>query len=301
MVFKPLPGRTRLEAIIAAIWIGLIEIGLIAWILNRPVDWLTFVLVMTMMASLIFLVQIVLRAWVIVKMEYWLDRNAVTIYTPLARQIIPIAAIERIIPGHLAQGRSQRWLNWPSPYRWTESPSGRAPFSMQATRPLADCLILDTGQDGAFAISPTDGEAFITALQERRSLGSTRVFSVHKENVSFCATGLGQSRLGTSLLAIGALGMILLFGLLTVQYPTLPDMLAFHYNRQGNPDLIQQKSFLFLIPVIGLLTWLINGLWGLWLACQSESKQPVSAYLLWGGAVTVQLFCLMALSSLLTR
>jgi hypothetical protein len=45
-----------------------------------------------------------------------------------------------------------------------------------------------------------------------------------------------------------------------------------------------------------LLAWLINGLWGIWMAAH---QQPTGAYLLWGGALIVQACSLLALHSLM--
>jgi hypothetical protein len=59
---------------------------------------------------------------------------------------------------------------------------------------------------------------------------------------------------------------------------------------------VRNKSALFLLPGIGLLAWLANGLWGMWMA---HRKQLIGAYMLWGGAIIVQICSLLALKSLL--
>ena len=50
------------------------------------------------------------------------------------------------------------------------------------------------------------------------------------------------------------------------------------------------------ISAIGLMTWLINGLWGLWMAFR---QQRTGAYMLWGGTLIVQICSYMALTSLM--
>jgi hypothetical protein len=62
------------------------------------------------------------------------------------------------------------------------------------------------------------------------------------------------------------------------------------------PDVVREKTALFLLPAIGLMTWLINGVWGLWMAFQ---QQRTGAYMLWGGALIVQFCSYMALTSLM--
>jgi uncharacterized membrane protein len=81
-----------------------------------------------------------------------------------------------------------------------------------------------------------------------------------------------------------------------IQYPSLPDLLVFHYNSDGIPDSIRAKNSLFMLPIIGLLAFLINGAGGVWMAYR---QQRLGAYLLWGGTLTVQLLVLLALLSLI--
>ena len=80
-----------------------------------------------------------------------------------------------------------------------------------------------------------------------------------------------------------------------LRFPDLPDVMAFHYNSDGLPDVVREKAFLFLLPAIGFLAWLTNGLWGIWMAVHD---QRTGAYMLWGGAVIVQVCSLLALNSL---
>ncbi|MEZ4673761.1 MAG: hypothetical protein R2932_05885 [Caldilineaceae bacterium] len=98
------------------------------------------------------------------------------------------------------------------------------------------------------------------------------------------------------LLTLGLLGVLVLFGVLMVQFPELPNPLPVRYTRDGLPELVRDKDVLFRLPVIGLLAWLINGLWGVFMVWR---RQPVGAYLLWGGTIVVQALLLMALRSVL--
>ncbi len=85
--------------------------------------------------------------------------------------------------------------------------------------------------------------------------------------------------------------------MLTISFPNLPDILAVRYNSQGMPEEIREKTALFRLLVIGLLAWSVNAGAGLWLARQ---QQRIGAHMLWGGAIVVQGFLLLALVSLIT-
>ena len=80
------------------------------------------------------------------------------------------------------------------------------------------------------------------------------------------------------------------------QRPSLPDVMTVRYTADGLPEQIREKTTLFLLPVIGLLAWLINGVWGL---IMSARNQQSGAYLLWGGAIIVQICSFLALVSLI--
>ncbi|MBE9508399.1 MAG: DUF1648 domain-containing protein, partial [Chloroflexi bacterium] len=68
------------------------------------------------------------------------------------------------------------------------------------------------------------------------------------------------------------------------QFPTLPLLVPIHFDAAGNPDRLVPRGQSFIIPLIGLLTLLVNGtLGGL-----AYPRERVASYLLWGGAVLVQ-------------
>jgi hypothetical protein len=172
---------------------------------------------------------------------------------------------------------------------------GLANIQMLATRPLEECLLLDTGET-VFALSPRHEEEFLEALQARYRLGPVATPALERMRSTAWQRLFGQDQLGPILLACGLLGTLLLFGILMVRFPNLPDAMAFHYNSQGLPDVVREKTALFLLPAIGLMAWLINGVWGLWMAFRQERT---GAYMLWGGALVVQFCSYMALTSLM--
>ena len=137
---------------------------------------------------------------------------------------------------------------------------------------------------------------FLAALQERFQMGPAIYVKLEQDQAAFLPRFFGESQVGLVLFGLGLLGVLALFGLLMVRFPNLPDQLPFRYASDGTPDLVRSKASLFLLPGIGLLAWLANGLWGMWMAYR---KQVVGAYMLWGGAIIVQLCSLLALKSLL--
>jgi len=289
-------------------WILLIDLALGVWLVRRPVDRISLLLVLGLLASLPVLWRLGLRTLGAFNLDYWIDRNVVIVRWGWQRTIIPLPAIRRVIDGSVdGSGGSaivdlsgNHWSQWPSPYVRPARASGLVGVRMFATRPLGTCLLLDTGETGIFALSPVNNQVFIQALQARAQLGPTLSDKrVRVEGPRLCgqkgpSTPLDRPAL--ALLRMGGVGLAILFGALMVRYPGLPDALPIHYNQDGIPDVVRNKSALFALPLIGTIAFGINGVWGLWLACR---RHPTAAYLLWGGAIIVEFFSLLALFSLM--
>lgn len=290
MIFKALPCRTRWEGLLVLFWLILIQAMLLVWMARRPVDWIKFLLVVVLVASVPLLFYLLQRAWAAFTLEYWMDRNALTLVWSGRKEQVALPAIRRIVRGATVEQDDPPWTQWPAPYIGTGAAGLWQDVRMVATRPLGECLLLET-DTRVYAVSPADVEGFLAALQERFRLGPVRepVDASQSRRFNTGATAL-------VLLGGGLVGAMMLFGVLMIRYPDLPNALAFQYNSDGVPLVVRQKTALFLLPIIGLLSWLVNGAWGVWMVYRS---QVTGAYMLWGGTIVVQLCVLMALISLI--
>jgi hypothetical protein len=295
MSFQPFPDRTRWEGLLAAVWILLADGLFLVWAARRPTDGLRFVLILLAALSLPLLVHVLYRTWAAFTLEYWVDRNAVTVRWANVRHVIPIHAIRQLIDGGIGEVSRPRWLHWPLPWVRRGQAAGLPNLLLCATRPLEECLLIDTG-DVIFAVSPQWRGRFIEQLQESYQIGPALALGDKDLHAALIRPWFGYNRLALTLLGLGLIGVLALFGQLMVEFPTLPSPLTFRYNNEGVPEVVRDKTALFVLPAIGLITWLANGLWGGWLLVR---KQPLGAYMLWGGAIVVQLFSLLALNSLL--
>ena len=294
MVFKPAPHPSRWEGLAAAGGVLLLGVLLLIWLLRRPVDGGSFALLSLLLLSSFLLLHLLYRIWVAFSLEYWLDRDALRIRWATSALVVPLPAIEQLVrDGEVPVVRS--WRFWPTPFvRPLTSAKGKS-WELFASRPPGQCLWLQTA-DALFAISPADPAAFLAALQEYHQLGPSHRLSLRREHPRLCAAPLLADGLSRGLLLMGLAGVLLLFASLFFTYSSLPDLLVFHYSTAGIPDSIRPKQSLFLLPAIGLIVYLINGLAGLWMTCR---QQPAGAYLLWSSTLSVQILSLLALFSLI--
>ncbi len=174
MSVRPLSCRDRWYGVFAILGLVALDVWIVSRILGRPVDGLSFLLGLWVLASLLALASIAYRTFGAFTLEYWIDRDAVTLVWGPTRQIVPIARIERILvgAGFLPTHGSRPW-HWPCRDRRRVVSAGLGVVNAYATRPLAEQLILVTPEE-SFGLSPADPEAFLAALQTRYALGVAR-------------------------------------------------------------------------------------------------------------------------------
>ncbi len=77
---------------------------------------------------------------------------------------------------------------------------------------------------------------------------------------------------------------------LMVRYGDLPDPLPLHFDATGLPDRIESKSGILILPVIGLIVFVSNGLLGVLV----HRRERAATLLLAAGALVVQVLMWLA-------
>lgn len=297
MVFTAKPAPARWEGVAAITWILLFDLLMVVWALRRPIDLLQFLLFLWVALSLPVLIHLAYRTWAAFTLEYWVDRNAVTLRWAHLQQVIPLQSVREIVRGMAwSEAPKANLLRWPMPFLSIAAQPSTQSIHLCATRSPSECIALKT-DTGVYVLSPSDEKGFIETLQERYRLGATQAVQPARVRRTWLASTLSTDPQGLWLLGIGMAGVLLLFAVLTISFPDLPDVLAVRYNSQGLPVEIREKTVLFRLVFIGLLAWAINAVGGAWLASQ---KYQTAAHMLWWGAIVVQVFLLLALISLIT-
>lgn len=292
MVFKPYRTATAWQGLLVCAVLVALDGWLVNKVLNRPLDGLSFALVLAVLVSLPLLAYLAYRTYGAFTLEYWVDRDGVTIIWGPVRYLIPMGDIVRIVRGD-ADGR-RRWWHWPAPWVSQRQSARFGIVRSFATQPPAAHILLVT-EAGAYSLTPARPERFLAALQARHALGRARVRRPATIRPPLRDYPLWQDRLGLALLVAGFALNLIVFAILSWRFPALPDDLPLHFDALGQPDRIGARSALFILPVLGALAWLTNTLWGIW----QYRRQRLASYLLWGGAMVVQVVALVALQGLL--
>ncbi len=295
MVFTASADKTRWEGLLICTWILVADALLFLWALRRPIDWIKFSFIFIAALSIPLLLYWAYRTWMAFTVEYWVERNMVTVRWANERRMIPMAAIQQIIQGGVADLSGGSRLDWPAPFVRPGRGLGLINLTMVATRPLTECLVLEA--DGsAYALSPADGREFVAALQRRAAMGSLGDVEPTPAKSTFMEQAFGARQAGYYLIGAGLIGVLVLVGVLMVNFPSLPDALTLQYNPDGIPIVVRSKSALFVLPIVGFVAWFVNGIGGLFMAGR---EQVTGAYMLWGGAIVVQICSLLALLSVI--
>lgn len=296
MSFKPLSCPGRWYGVLAILAIAALDAFIVRQLLTHSVNGLSFVLALWVLASLAIAAYVGYRTFGAFTLEYWVDRDAVTLVWGSTRQIVPITRIQRVLRASGSQPlHGARPWHWPCPHRRRMRVADLGIVNGYGTSPLAEQVVLVT-DDEAYGLSPADPQGFVDALQQRAALGAARLLEPELLRPPLWTWTLWRDRAALFLVLAGMLGVLVMFGVLCFRFPALSSDLPLHFDATGLPDRIAPKSELFVLPLIGLVAWSINAIAGVWLY---RRVQQGTAYLLWGGALVVQGIAGLALFNLM--
>jgi hypothetical protein len=241
--------------------------------------------------GLLFTISLPLLAlWVywyygLLTLRYYLDRNALEIVCNTSRYVIPMDAIQRIVPGNeVVVAKGFRGVGWPGYLMGHLMLEGLGLMMVQSTEPLERQLVVVT-DSLCYGISPSQAERFLEDFAARRALQPMRHITSSVEYAPFVAAPVWRDRWFWGIATLAILGCVALFGLIFRSYGQLPERIPLHFDARGQVDRIVAKSGFLVVPEIGALTLAINGL----LALILHQHERLGAYLLISMAVVIQI------------
>jgi len=264
---------------------------------SRPLSIGTFIVGMAVLFSLGLVGLIGYWVYGLINSGYALDRNALIIQWGPAEQVIPTHEIERVFTGDEVEGNIQfrggAWIgHWVG---FGEVPDFGQTLFYATVRPQEQVFVATQGL--VYGISPIDRDDFLESLQKRLQMGPTQVMEQSSKRPTMLSWTIWQDWLGLSLWAGSILAILALIGLLCFKFPTLPLLLPLHFDTAGRPDRLGDRVQIFIVPLIGLLTLLLNGVLGGLL----YRRERLVSYLLWGGTFLVQVLVWTATIGILGR
>ncbi len=279
----------------AFVLIMLVDTGLIVLATSRPFGFGTFLTGLAVLFSFGLLTVIGFWSYSLATSRYLLDRNALIVQWGPMEQTIPLHAIERVFTGDELEAEVQLQGGvWPGHWVGYGDIEGLGQALFYATHPPHEQIYLVT-PGLVYGISPINTEAFLQSLHRRMQMGPTQVLEQTSRRPAVLEWPIWRDDLGLSLLGGGLLTLLVLVGFLSYRFPALPLLVPLHFNAAGVPDRFGPRSTLFIIPLIGLLAFLLNS--GLGFLVYRWER--MASYLLWAAAIFVQVLVWAATMSIL--
>jgi hypothetical protein len=255
-------------------------------LIGYPPDVYSAIGLILLVAGLVALPAVITRLYLLATMRYTLlPEGALEIRFGTRYERLPVEAVEEIcsggsIPAVLRENAPGWWYSWSGRVSFPEI---EKPVDWLATSHGSN-LLLVLLKDRMLAISPLDPAGFLRAFSECASQGvMERMDPISIEPpplfMDIFDHSAAASLLGAGLVAVTGLGAFIL-GL----QPSLPASMPFKFSVAGTPIAPGSPIRLIILPIMGGLVWLLNGVLG-WLGWRRNDR--VAAYIMWGTAFLV--------------
>jgi hypothetical protein len=228
-------------------------------------------------------------------LKYQLNRNGLIINYGIRRQQIPLSEIQFITPTQsVASQIDFKGINIFGLYLGRGTLAGHGPLVLRGSAPFRYCTLVVT-PDRTYVISPEKITDIINAWRVRRKMGSTQAWSTTNGFIPQFDFPLLNDGLAWGLLATGLMLLIALLGAISLNYTELPAVLPVHFDNLGRADRIEPKVFLFTLPAVGTIVWMVNSLLGALI----YRHERMGAYLLWSSTTAIQVSLWVALFTII--
>lgn len=239
-------------------------------------------------AGLCLVLAVVFGNWTygVFSLAYLIDRDTLTIRWGFRRIVVPIEAIQRMVPGRTLDEAHVSGLNW-----WGCHVGGsdvkRIGYTLfYSTHTSPDELLYLVTNDESYAITVLDQAAFAEEIQARAELGPVESHVQRSEATGLAALPFWRDRHALVAVGIGAAACVLLGGYVFARYPGLPRVVELSFPalggvvRVGNKDELLRIAYLGagivgVNTVMGMLLHARERAAGLWLMASTGLLQAV--------------------------
>ncbi len=291
MIFTPSRARGAVVGVGLLVLLAALEAGVLLALRQRPVGPGSALLGLFGLALVPVIARVGLWLWSLLRLRYEVTREGIVIHAATARHVVPMADIRGVRRG-VPPVESWRGAAWPGlrighGHLRADGVEG-SDILVFATSPPAEQLLILGGGALAYAISPTDPEAFMAELRLRRRLGPVHDLAETTVRPAFFALPVWSDGVILALLAASLIINALLFAWTAWRYPTLPAEFALRFRHVASvgpvPGAVVPRGTLWRLPAMGLAAVAVDQV----LAVAVHRRARLAAVLLAVGAVLVQ-------------
>ncbi len=226
-------------------------------------------------------------------LRYTVDRNGLVIAWAGIRQIIPLQAIERLVPGTSLEVPKVHGISWFGYHVGSAEIRRIGSVLFYSTHQAPEQVLYVMTSERNYAISVLDPAAFAREIQVRQDLGPTAEVSHHVERTLPTLQGFWRDRRALLLLTAGAALCGANAILLGVRYGSLPEVLPFVFP-PGDPQPLADAALRTRLVDVPRAAALVFGL-DVVLALLFALWDRVASYTVLMAGVAVQVALLVAL------
>ncbi|MDA1239715.1 MAG: PH domain-containing protein [Chloroflexi bacterium] len=171
-------------------------------------------------------------------LSYAVDRNGLVIHWGATRQIIPLGAIERLVPGTAVGVPRVRGVTWLGCHVGTASIQRIGEVLFYSTHQTPEQVLYVMTTERNYAISVPDPADFAREIQLRQDLGPTARVAHHVERSAPGLQGFLHDRRGLTLAAIAGLLGVAVWVVIGWLYGGLPETFEMRFPPSSSSPLL---------------------------------------------------------------
>lgn len=225
-------------------------------------------------------------------LTYTLDRNGLVISWGAVRQVVPLQAIDRLVPGTSAGVPSVHGVSWWGHHIGSAEVDRIGRVLFYSTHQAADQVLYVLTVERNYAITMEDAATFAREVQRRQDLGPTAVMEHRVERSGAALQLVMADPWARWLCAAAVAGVALLWAYIAVRYGSLPPTLTLHFppTAQDTVLTVTAREAILELPRVATLLLLVNFSAGALL----HAWDRMAGYLLFAAAVVTQAVMLVA-------
>jgi hypothetical protein len=224
-------------------------------------------------------------------MRYALDRNALTIIWGDIRQSVPMAQIERLVPGRELANPHVAGVSWMGHHVGRAQVEGGVGDTLfYSTHRSPEDLLYVVTPEQSYAVSVEDEVAFAEAVQAQQRLGPLVAVPQGPERLYLAAQPFWEDRTAQGLALAALATFFAMMAYVFQQYPGLDQNIALSFPELDGITRVGSRSELLKLPATGMGLLLVN----LVLGFIAHSWERMVGYVLLIAAVAAEAMLLAA-------
>ncbi len=239
MFYQPPRALGLLTGAALAAWALGITLVLGIFAFGRPFDIITTVAYIGMAVSAAVAALFIYWCYALATLWYALDRNGLVIHWGPLSQVVPLGAIERLVPGTSVGVPRVGGVSWLGYHVGRGAIERIGEVLFYSTHQSEEQVLYVMTSERNYAISVPDPAAFAREIQVRQDLGPTAEVTHHVERTLPALQGFWTDRRGMALALLAACMGAAVWLVVAWRYGTLPQSFELYFPPSHSSPLVE--------------------------------------------------------------